>query len=279
MTRSLALWLSAQTCPIDLGLWQVKPQKQPDTWPTCSAVRDGVDTLPGELTAEIARMWQWQLGQEWLIAEASGRVHESDISAYDLEIIGVIQTCSGPSAPAIDAICEEDAGLAIAEEADDLLVFGGTYRRRHVHECQECYADWSIWRLACLANSNAIPRWQAWRFWRGAWLPSPFLAKNSFEFRCTQEAVTIGDEGCQIGRWIDWTHKLREMTTGNRSPSTGQMLLIRRSLIEGQAAELGGVFAWICKIKTYNRKYSHTSFKETMFALDFGTTRIVRDGT
>jgi hypothetical protein len=56
------------------------------------------------------------------------------------------------------------------------------------------------------------------------------------------------------------------------------MLLIHRSLIERESAKLGGVFAWICKITTYHRKYGYGSFSETHFALDFGTTRIVRDG-
>lgn len=279
VTPSVALWLSAQTCPIDLGLWQVLSGKPPDTWPKCGVARDSVDTLPGEVTAELAGMWQRQLGEEWLIAEASGRVQESSNSAYDLEIIGVLQACNGPSAPEIDAVCAEDAGRTIADETDDMLVFGGGYRHQRVDDCQERYADWSIWRLAALASPNAVPRWQWWRFRRGVWLPSPFLARKSFEFRCTQEAVFIEEDGREVARWTDWTHNLREMTTGNLTPSSGQMLLVHRSLIEREAAKFGGVFAWICRITTSHRKYSYSAFTETHFALDFGTTRIVRDGT
>ncbi len=63
------------------------------------------------------------------------------------------------------------------------------------------------------------------------------------------------------------------------TPSTGQMLLIRRSPVERGAAKMGGVFAWICKITTYHRKHSFGKFTEAHFALDFGTTTIVRDGT
>jgi hypothetical protein len=279
VNRSLALWLSAQTCPIDLGLWHVLPGKQPDSWPRCKVAGDSVDTLPGEVTAQLAGMWQQQLGEEWLIAEASGRVQESSNSAYDLEIIGVIQACSGPSAPEIDAVCAEGAGRTISDETDDLLVFGGGYRHQVADDYQERYADWSIWRLAALASLNAVPRWQWWRFMRGVWLPSPFLARKTFEFRCTQEAVVVDEDGREVARWADWTHHLREMTTGNLTPSTGQRLLIHRSLIEREAAKLSGTFAWICKITTYHRKNTHSTFDEAHFGLDFGTTRIVREGT
>jgi hypothetical protein len=81
--------------------------------------------------------------------------------------------------------------------------------------------------------------------------------------------------GDDIAHWSDWTHKLREMTTPDLTPSTGQMLRIRRSLIEREIAKRGGVFAWICRITTYHRKYRHNAFTKSHFALEFGTTRIV----
>lgn len=279
LSRSEAVWLAGQTCPIDLGLWQVLPGKQPDDWPKGGVVRESVDTLPGEVAAELACMWQRQLGQEWLVSGASGRIHESGDSAYDLEIIGVIQACNGPSAPEIDAVCAEGAGRAITDEADDLLVFAGRYKRQRADDWQERCADWSIWRLAALASPNAVPRWQWWRFMRGVWLPSPFLARKSFEFRCTQEAVVVDEDGTEIARWTDWTHRLREMTTANLTPSTGQMSVIRRSLVEREAAKLGGVYAWICKITTHHRKHRFGEFTEAHFKLDFGFTRIVRDSS
>jgi hypothetical protein len=277
ITPSHALWLSAQTCPIDLGLWGVLPGKQPEAWPSCSPSGDSVDTLPGTATAELGGMWQRQFDQEWLIAEASGRIQESGDSAYDLEIVGIIQSCYGPRSPNIDAICGADTARAIAEEAADRLVFGGRYRHSPAEDWQERHSDWSIWRLAGQADPNAVPRWQWWRFHRAVWLPSPFLARDAFDFRCTPEALVIEEDSRDIGRWIDWTYKLQEMTTGNLTPATGQMLLIRRSLVEKEAAKLGGVFAWICKITAYQRKHSYSAFVKTHFALAFGTTRIVRD--
>ena len=89
--------------------------------------------------------------------------------------------------------------------------------------------------------------------------------------------MVVEEGGSEVGRWIDWTHNLREMTSANLTPSTGQMLLIRRSLVESEAAKLGGVFAWICKITTYDRKDGYGPFTEGHFVLDFGTTRIVRN--
>jgi hypothetical protein len=222
-------------------------------------------------------MWQKQLEEEWLVAKASGRVQESGDSAYDLEIVGVIQACGGPNGPDIDDVFEEGKAGTIAADVDDLLVFGGRYGRKPADDCQEQHSDWSIWRLGAHASPNTVPRWQWWRFHRGVWLPSPVLASKAFDFRCTEEAVIIEEDGRDIGRWIDWTYKLQEMTTGNLTPSTGQMLLIRRSLVEYAAAQLGGVFAWICKITSYHRKYRHNAYVETHFVTAVGITRIVRN--
>jgi hypothetical protein len=279
MTPGMSLWLAAQTCPIDLGLWLVPPGKPPETWPTCPLARDSVDTLPGWVTTELASMWQRQLGEDWLIAEAGGRIQESDSSVYDLDIVGVVQACSGTRIPDIDTVCSRNARRTIGWEEEHLLAFGGSYDRAPAADWQEQHSDWLVWRLAALADPNTVPRWQWWRFHRGVWLPSPILAREAFDFRCTQEAVVVDEDGCEVARWIDWTHKLREMTTGDLTPSTGQMLLIRRSLVQREAAKLGGVFAWICKITTYDRKHSYGAFTKTHFVLDSGTTRIVRQRT
>jgi len=63
ISPSLALWLSAQTCPIDLGVWQVRPGKAPDGWPKCEDARESIDTLPGKVTADLAAMWRRQVGE------------------------------------------------------------------------------------------------------------------------------------------------------------------------------------------------------------------------
>jgi hypothetical protein len=223
-------------------------------------------------------MWKRQLGEDWVIAEAGGRVQESDNSAYDLRIIGVIQACTGPATPDIDALCTVRTRRMIGWEAEHLLAFGGSYGREPADDWQERHSDWLIWRLATQFDPNTVPRWQWWRLRRGVWLPLPFLAEKAFQFRCTQDAVIVHEDGHDVARWIDWTDKLREMTTANLSPSTGQMLLIRRSVVEREAAKLGGVFAWICKITTYHRKYSYSPFTKAHFVLDFGTTRIVQKG-
>jgi hypothetical protein len=78
---------------------------------------------------------------------------------------------------------------------------------------------------------------------RGVWLPSPFLAERRFEFRCTKEGVIIEENGRELARWTDWTYHLREMTTGNLTPSSGQMLVIHRSVVDHESAKLGGVYA------------------------------------
>jgi hypothetical protein len=91
--------------------------------------------------------------------------------------------------------------------------------------------------------------------------------------------VIIEEDGREAAHWTDWTYNLQEMTNANLTPSSGQMLLVDRSVIEHQAAKLGGVFAWICRVTTFHRKYDYDAFTEVHFSLDFGTTRIVREGT
>jgi hypothetical protein len=277
ISPGFALWLAAQTCPIDLGLWQVPPGRPPEGWPRCEETQDSIDTLPGKLTGELAAMWQRQSGQEWLIAEASGRVLETANSAYDVEIIGVIQACNGANEPDLEDIARRGQEIRIAEESDDLMVFGGGYTRKRAADYEEGHDDWSIWRLAAPVDPSPVPRWQWWRFRRGVWLPSPFLAEKRFEFRCTKEGVVVEENGRELARWIDWTYRLREVTTGDLTPSTGQMLVIHRSIVEREASKLGGVYAWVCRMTSHHRKYSYTDFKEANFALDFGTTRIVRE--
>jgi hypothetical protein len=270
-----ALWLSAQTCPIDLGLWQVPPRRSPENWPRCEEMQDSIDTLPGKLTRELAAMWQRQIGEEWLIAEASGRVFETTDSAYDVKITGVIQACDGPNSPKVESIVGRGNVARVADEPGDLMVFGGTYQRRPTGDYEEHHEGWSIWRLAVHGYPNPVPRWQWWRFRRGVWLPSPFLAERRFEFRCTEWGVIVEEHGRELARWTDWTHHLREMTTGNLTPSSGQMLIVHRSAVDRESAKLGGVYAWLCTIISHHRDYA--DFKEARFSIDFGTTGIVRD--
>ncbi|MEX2299894.1 MAG: hypothetical protein WD733_03090 [Bryobacterales bacterium] len=224
---------------------------------------------------ELYKMWQQQIGADWVIAEASGRMQENGNTVHDLDIIGVVQACTGPGSPDINRVFAADSWRVIRWEPESLLVFGGAYEHEPADGWREEYSDWLLWRLAARSRPIAVPRWQWWRSYRSVWLPSPFLAK-SFEFRCAPDAVKVENDNTEVARWVDWTYNLREMTTANITPSTGQMLLIRRSLVEREAARLGGVFAWLCKVTTYDRKYSYQPFNKDHFALDFGTTRIVR---
>jgi hypothetical protein len=275
LQRADAIWLCAHTCPVDLGLWEVLSGKQPDDWPKGGEARGSLDTIPGEIAGELAYMWQRHSERDWVLAEASGRVQETDQTAYDLQIIGVIQACTGPRVPEIDTVCAEDSGRTITDQSDDPLVFAGHYSQQRAEDWREDFGDWSIWRLATAVSPTAVPRWQWWRFRRRVWLPSPFLARKSFEFRCQPDALVVEEGGRDVARWSDWTHKLHEMIRANLPPSTGQILLIRRSLVEREAAKLGGALAWICKITSYHREYNYRAFTETHFVQDFGTTRIV----
>jgi hypothetical protein len=254
----------------------VHPGELPESWPTCTSESDPVDAIPGCITSELSRIWHRQLGEDWLIAEAGGRVHEDENSAYDLDIMGIVQACIGPVSPVIDRLSSQGIQRTIHWGSERFITFGGSYDREPADNSQETHADWLVWRLAAPADPRTVSRWQWWRTQRRVWLPSPILARESFNFRCSQDSVTVYEDGYEVARWIDWAHKMRELNMGDLTPSTGQMLLIRRSLIEREAAKLGGVFAWICKITTYHRKHMYREFTETHFMLDFGTTKIVR---
>jgi hypothetical protein len=272
-----SFWLAAQTCPIDLGLWVVPPSRAPDIWPKNPPTNESLETVPGWVAGELMKMWERQANEEWLIAKADGRVHEIGDSAYDLEITGIIQSCVGLNVPDVTDL--SDVGRrAVAWQEDDLLTFAGNCRRESANSWQEEHADWLVWPVAGAAHPNTVPRWQWWRWLRGAWLPAAFLTEGTLRFRPAETGVRVdAEEEGEVARWNDWTHQLRETSTANLSPSTGQMLLIRRSIMERAAEKLGGVFAWICKITTYQRAYGHGPFKETHFTIEIGSTRIVRD--
>lgn len=276
----VAALFAAETCPVDLGLWRVKPKEKPGWWPTCPSPNGSIDQVPGLITSKLAELWERERNSEWALVEASGRVHEDHDTAYEIDIMGVIQSCHGAGRPVIDdVIAGQESIDEITAESPKLLALGGHYPQESDGEWERRYSDWSIWQLAAPARLITIDRWQHWRSARGIWLPAPFLARGGFNFTCTPESISIASGDAEQARWSDWTYRLEESLAGNLPPSTGQALRLHQSLIDDAQRRLGGTFAWLCRITAYQRKQFSGPFDVARFALDLGTTSIVRNGS
>ncbi len=276
----IATLFAAEACPVDLGLWRVKPTEKPGWWPTCPSPNGSIDQVPGLITSKLTELWERERNSEWAVVEASGRVQESHNATYDIDIVGVIQSCHGPERPEIEeVIAGQDSLEGVTTSSPRLLVLGGHYPHESDGDWERRYSDWSVWQLAAPARLIAIDRWQHWRSARGVWLPAPFLAPDGFNFACTPDFVSISSGETEKARWSDWTYCLQEPLCGNLPPSTGQALRLHQSLIDDAQRRLGGTFAWLCQIRAYQRKHVSGPFDVARFAVDFGTTSVVRDSS
>ena len=98
--------LAAQTCPIDLGLWFLKPNLRPEWWPMHKTPLETED-VHTNIWNLINILWTKQLSlkDDWIVAEASGYVYREN-SQYDLEINGFFQKQSDKTYN-LESICNK----------------------------------------------------------------------------------------------------------------------------------------------------------------------------
>jgi hypothetical protein len=276
VTLEDAAVFAAQTCPIDVGLWRIEPGTRPDGWQTAEGDAGTIETVLSEVHSVLATLWEKQSTEDWVIGAASGRVTETENSAYDIDIRGVVQSCAGATVPELADAVDWGNEPRIRPAVSDHLAFEGVYSAEEPQAHEGRVGDWRIWQVAAPVQLYAVPRWQSWRLYRDIWLPTPFLSVDDLSIRCTGDAVVVESGGQHIGRWTDWAYKLGEMATANLSPSSGQALLLRRQVAEDAASRVGGRYAWICRITSYHRKHHMGEFEIKHSYTDYGTTRLVR---
>lgn len=271
---------AAKTCPIDLGLWRIAPTSKPIWWPKVEQLDGQIDTIPAQIWNQVEKAWQQQLSQDndWIIAEASGRVSESgNTVAYDLEIFGVFQICNGTSVPNFGEITQwYSQENAVREPSSDSIKFEGYIDVFPSNFIEETFGDWSVLPAAIPTYPNTVPRWQSWRIKRNIWLPNPFFETETLRFYCSNDALITQDGEDIIAKWFDWTDGLGEKISANLSPATGQYLLIRQDKIKEIEETTNSVFCWVCRLTVYNRKYDGEPYEKFTDYSQYGATGIVR---
>ncbi len=267
MPPETAIGLSARTCPIDLDLWQLQPGRRPTWWPVVKETNGPIEIAPAEILSQIEDLWRRQssgnstwLGRDWVLAEASGQAHLSNI-VYDLEICGVFQKCHGPDAPNLDEIAdwyrEDDGTNEVKARCPSPLRLRGGVLYAELSDSIQRFGDWTIAPASGFTESYGTnPRWQYWRMYRKLWLPAPYISKYPIMFQSNENEMSVYDLERTIGSWRDWTDGIGETMTAPLPPATGQYLVLKRDLVEQFAADTGSTFCWVCRLVAFHRERS-----------------------
>lgn len=269
--------LAIKTCPIDLGLWRLRPISKPAFWPKAYEPEGRIDAVPTQIWKRVEALWEKECAREddWTIAEANGRVHEGS-TIYDLEIYGLFQICQGPSIPNFEGLTDWYRWRNDVKYAPCNLLLEGVAEPTSPDTLAQSFADWDVVPVACRVSPCGTPRWQFWRVYRDIWLPEPFLSSNQLRFQCLDDTLIFRNGDDIVGKWNDWTFNLKEKMTANLPPSTGQYLLIQRERIETFAAKTDSVFCWICRLIGYHRKHDYEPFEHFADYRQYGASSIAR---
>jgi hypothetical protein len=284
-----ALLLAAETCPIDLELWQISPEKRPDWWPKESIVQRQTDSAIGAIWDQVENLWFTQLdflpkpnGEKWILGEATGFI-QRDKSVYDLEIYGAFQKCHGPESPDLEEIISwfkgeenRDGYNEVLTKCDSLLHFAGLIMPVDINELVRRFGDWTLMPISGWTHPITIPRWQAWRMHRKIWLPAPCLGDPLVSFLAEENSLIIRDHNQIIGKWNDWTDGISEKYFDEIPPRSGQYLLLSKDVIEEFTHLTNSTFCWLCRLNIYYKKNSYDDYKLMTDYRAFGESKVIK---
>ena len=284
-----ALFLAAETCPIDLELWKITPEKRPDWWPIESMVQRQTDSAIGAIWDQVEKMWSAQSeflstsdGDKWLLSEATGFIQQGE-TVYDLEIYGAFQKCHGPLVPDLKEIISyfkgevnTDGYNEVLTKCPSLIRFAGTIEPENINELVRRFHDWTLLPVAGQAHTITTPRWQAWRMYRNIWLPAPRLGDSQVSFSAEKNSLIIRDHNRIIGKWNDWTDGLSEKYFDKVPPRTGQYLLMSKDIIEEFAHRTNSTFCWLCRLNIYYKENSYDDYKLMTDHRSFGQSKLIK---
>jgi len=274
LSKEVARILAIRTCPIDLGLWHFDPSPKPKWWPNIDVV--------GEEDANIATRFWLQVeessrtqrlgGNDWITLEAAGLVHE-DGDIYDLELFGLFGKDRGSSPPNLNEIVKWCRWENVAEWGPSSIQLNGQVKHISPNSLTKNFNGWQMVPASCRVITSTTPRWHYWRVFRGTWIPAPFLGSDDFSIHCSEEALVVSQKEETIGKWNDWTHRLKEKTIANLPPSTGQVLVARRKEIEAFLKATNSSFSWVCCLTKFHREHDHEPYGRSedfrQYTIDF----------
>jgi hypothetical protein len=271
-----ATYLATESCPVDPALWKVKSGLRPGWWPEPEKSSSHLDTVAAGVWQQIEKLWDDQKGAfgDYVLGQASGCVSLAD-TAYDLEIQGCFQKCIGATRPDLSKIMEWHASRRPVSYVPHNMRFEGVISRENTDQFDEVFADWMILPAAVQIWPRMPPRWQFWRMDRGIWFPLPFIFSHDPTFECTEDSVTVFEEDRIVSCWKDWASNLKEKTTANLPPPTGQYLLIDRDVVESFTREANCSFCWTCKLTHFYREHSFEKYKTFSDYHEYGASNLI----
>jgi hypothetical protein len=284
MDRDVASFWAAETVPVDLELWPLLPRARPDWWPVSTMRATELETAPGDIWPAVDELWQRQQDgsvawdSDWMLAQADGRVRGGE-TIYDLSVLACFQRAFGSVSPEIGEVfewCDQGEVTYLRTHFGSRLRFEGKVRPVRAGELATSFGGWSIIPAVgrFIAGGN-VSRWQWWRGCRGMWGPAASLSRDGYTFRRDGDSLAFESGGMVIGRWSDWTDELRELLAPQTLPATGQVLLIRRGVIEHFAAQHQVQFCWLVRLTAFCRQQHYELYQPFHDHRTYGASRII----
>lgn len=283
-----ALFFAVQTCPIDLELWKLLPQKRPLWWPQEVVIVHQTESAIGKIWNQVENLWiknqpsEGDDGEEWIIGEATGFI-QHDKSIYELEIYGAFQRCDGPKKPELEEIISFISGAEnrngrsnlISIDFQSPLFFKGEIEFRPKDMLIERFDDWTILPACGYARPTTVPRWQSWRMYRKIWLPVFGSENQYFSFSVEKNSVEIRNQNQIISKWNDWTDGINEKVIDGVPIRTGQYCMLSKSNVREFCQDTNSSFCWLCKLNVYSKDKSY-NYKSMNDYRAFGTSLIIK---
>jgi hypothetical protein len=279
-----ALWLAAETVPINLDLWNVRPSQRPRWWPRVTSVKGPVDTSAEAIFRTVEQLWvgeqsgtaNW--GADWSVAHADGRVHDGQ-SVYDLSIRGFFQKRVDGENPSTDEVFQwlaSDPQSRAKTRRNSPVRLGLEIEYQDPQELSRRFGGWSLIPAAAwLDRGGPIAQWQWWRRFRGLQAPSACLTTDGYRMAFRPETIEFSNGNQVIGRWSDWTDGLSERQKGDLPPASGHVLLVNREAIREFAAEFGANFCWLVRVHVWFRKNSYDDYEEMHVDRAYGIGNLI----
>ena len=279
-----ARFLAGETCPVDLELWKIRPDRRPRWWPTIEPGDRSGDSALAEILGRVSELHAvamrgdgpWEEG--WIPAQASGRVFAAD-AVYDLEFVAFLQACTGPTTPPAEEVSRllHNDFLFPGRFAwtEHELSFRGVIRPIDLEGTLAGLYDWKILPLCGKSWAPYPVRWQWWRLHRMVWLPLVHGQGPSARFSAEGDELIVRSGTDVIGRWRDWTDGVEETLAHELTPPAGAWLLVGRDRIIRLAQDSGMRLAWAVRITCFARKNSYDKYAEHQIGEILGSGTIV----
>ena len=277
--RDHCVFFAATLCPLDFGLWQVRPVGRPDWWLAPVAVESPMDVAPAaiwsKLEADLVPIDQGVL-REWTLTQAQGPIRVG-VATYDLSVWGIFQRCVGPESPEPEVLADWCASLEpLPWKGPSMHSMEGQVSARPPDDGTQQFADWQVAPTAFPIHARKLLRWQWWQLSRPAWLPSPLLCRDAVHFRHTAAGLEATSGARPIGRGTTWTDGLAETLDPPVPPASGQALHTRRDVLMKYARDGNWTFCWVCRLTAYLRDEKYEPYREVHFHRVIGASAVLK---